>query len=190
MSESQQTTTRRVTFNSNLKHSEENFKLMVKVVSHLANVVEGQTFDSLWEQVSSKPVDYYRRHFRRENKRTNPLASVKRPRTAYTFFTQERRNAIKDKHADKGFGDISKLLAAEWHSLSDKKRAVYVKREQADKARYEAAKAELATSVEESAAPVVEEPVATETVEPVEAPARKSRGSSKPTSRRGKRGGK
>jgi hypothetical protein len=167
MAEAQQTT-RRVTFNSQLKHSEDHFKLMVKVVTHLAGTIEGQTFDGLWELVSSKPVDYYRRHFRRENKRTNPLASIKRPRTAYTFFTSERRNAIKDSHPDKSFGDVSKLLAEEWHKLSDKKRAVYVKREQADKKRYETAKAELTTPAEETPAPAEETPApAEETPAPV-----------------------
>jgi hypothetical protein len=158
------TTPRRVTFNSQLRNSEDNFKLMVKVLTHLSEVVEGQTFEGLWEHVSSKPVEYYRRHFRRENKRTNPLSDVKRPRTAYTFFTQERRNAIKEANTDKTFGDISKILAAEWHSLSDKKRAVFVKREQADKQRYATAKAEIEASLA-AAAPeeqTPQEPVAVE----------------------------
>jgi FtsZ-interacting cell division protein ZipA len=182
MSETQ-TTPRRVTFNSSLKHSEDHFKLMVKVLNHLADNVEGQTFDGLWELVSSKPVDYYRRHFRRENKRTNPLASIKRPRTAYTFFTSERRNAIKDSHPDKSFGDVSKLLAAEWHKLSDKKRAVYVKREQADKARYETAKAELtAATPAAEPAPVVETPVE-------EAPVQETRSRS-PVAKKAKGGAK
>jgi hypothetical protein len=183
MSEAQQTT-RRITFNSQLKQSEEHFKLMVRVVTHLAGTLEGQTFDGLWELVSSKPVDYYRRHFRRENKRTNPLASVKRPRTAYTFFTQERRNAIKDSHPDTSFGDISKLLAAEWHKLSDKKRAVYVKREQADKQRYETAKAELLSASDSTPAPVEETPAP---VEETPAPVKKEKSTTKSTSRRGKK---
>lgn len=180
-------TPRRVTFNSSLKHSEENFKLMVKVLTHLASAVEGQTFDGLWEHVSSKPVDYYRRHFRRENKRNNPLASVKRPRTAYTFFTSERRNAIKESNPDKSFGEISQLLAVEWHALNDKKRAAYVKREQADKARYESAKAEMTpdTPVADVAAPVAEEavpvaaPVAEEAVPVSSPPAKKAKTSAK-----------
>ena len=188
-------TTRRTTFNSSLKHSEEQFKLMVKVVTHLANSVEGQTFDGLWELVSSKPVEYYRRHFRRENKRTNPLASIKRPRTAYTFFTSERRNAIKEGNPDKGFGEISQLLAVEWHALSDKKRAAYVKREQADKARYETAKAELMAQQGDTAAPAEEAPV--ETPAPVEeapkaaAPAKKAKSAAPKGARKAaKKGGR
>jgi FtsZ-interacting cell division protein ZipA len=186
-------TTRRTTFNSSLKHSEDHFKLMVKVLTHLADSVEGQTFDGLWELVSSKPVEYYRRHFRRENKRTNPLASIKRPRTAYTFFTSERRNAIKEGNPDKGFGEISQLLAVEWHALSDKKRATYVKREQADKVRYETAKAELMAQQGDTAAPA-EVPV--ETPAPVEetpkpAPAKKAKSAaSKGAKKSAKKGGR
>lgn len=193
---STQTTTRRTTFNSNLKQSEEHFKLMVKVLTHLADSVEGQTFDGLWELVSSKPVEYYRRHFRRENKRTNPLASIKRPRTAYTFFTSERRNAIKEGNPQKSFGEISQLLAVEWHALTDKKRATYVKREQADKARYETAKAELmaqqqgtetTTTVVAEAEPVVEaapEPTQKRARSP---PAKKAKGAKKAAKKGGRR---
>lgn len=199
MSSTTETTTpRRVTFNSSIKQSEENFKLMVKVLTHLAGAVEGQTFEGLWEHVSSKPVEYYRRHFRRENKRNNPLAGVKRPRTAYTFFTSERRNAIKESNPDKSFGEISQLLAVEWHALSDKKRATYVKREQADKARYETAKAELATAdttettaapVEEVAAPVAEAPApaAKRSSSP---PAKKAKSAAKPKKAAAKKGGR
>lgn len=179
-------TPRRVTFNSSLKQSEGNFKLMVKVLTHLAGAVEGQTFEGLWEQVSSKPVDYYRRHFRRENKRSNPLAGVKRPRTAYTFFTSERRNAIKESNPDKSFGEISQLLAVEWHALSEKKRAAYVKREQADKARYETAKAEITVATAETTAEPVEdthEPVE-DTVESAEETPESAEETSEPVSKR------
>ena len=166
---SAETQTRRITFNSQLKSDEQLFKTMKKVLTHLGDNIVGHTFDSLWEFVSSKPVDYYARHFRRENKRTNPLSSIKRPRTAYTFFTSERRNAIKASNPDKSFGDISKMVAAEWRKLSDKKRAAYVKREDADKQRYEAAKAELLASgstAEPVEAPVAEEPVSQEASPP------------------------
>ena len=187
-------TTRRTTFNSSLKHSEDQFKLMVKVLTHLADSVEGQTFDGLWELVSSKPVEYYRRHFRRENKRTNPLASIKRPRTAYTFFTSERRNAIKEGNPDKGFGEISQLLAVEWHALSDKKRAAYVKREQADKARYETAKAELMAQQGDTAAPAeapVEAPAPVEEAPKAAAPAKKAKAAAPKGARKAaKKGGR
>ena len=136
-------TTRRVSFNSQLKSNEDLFKTMRKVITHLSENIEGQTYENLWDLVSTKPEEYYRRHFRRENKRNNPLSEIKRPRTAYTFFTQERRNAIKESNPNKSFGEISKMVAAEWHKLSDKKRAAYVKRENADKARYETAKAQI-----------------------------------------------
>ena len=198
MSSTTETTTqRRVTFNSSIKQSEGNFKLMVKVLTHLAGTVEGQTFEGLWEHVSSKPVEYYRRHFRRENKRNNPLAGVKRPRTAYTFFTSERRNAIKESNPDKSFGEISQLLAVEWHALSDKKRSTYVKREQADKARYETAKAELtSTSTETVDAPVeevaepVEEVVAPAAKRSSSPPAKKAKSSSKAKKPASKKGGR
>lgn len=153
-------TTRRVSFNSQLKGSEDLFKTMRKVITHLAENIEGQTYENLWDLVSTKPEEYYRRHFRRENKRNNPLSEIKRPRTAYTFFTQERRNAIKESNPNKSFGEISKMVAAEWRKLSKKARATYVKREEADKQRYETAKAELtaATATAEEQPEQVEEP--------------------------------
>lgn len=175
---------KRVTFNSQLKADEQTFKTMQKVLAHIGEHIVGHTFDSLWELVSSKPVDYYKKHFRRENKRTNPLSNIKRPRTAYTFFTKERRNQIQAKNQDKGFGEISKMVSEEWGKLSVKKRAPYVKLEEEDKARYEAAKAEVLaaqpTNVEPDAP--VETPAPVE--EPSSPPAKKA---AKSKSKGGKR---
>lgn len=154
------TTARRVTFNSHLRTSQDNFKTTVKMLHHLADNLEGVEFDTLWELVSSKPQEHYTRHFRRENKRNNPLSDVKRPRTAYSFFTQEQRNAISAKHTDKSFGEVSKLVAAAWGALSEKKRAPYRKLEAADKERYETEKATVL-----AAAPVVEETTTSDEVE-------------------------
>lgn len=167
------TTARRVTFNSHLRGSQDNFKTTVKMLHHLADNLEGVEFSTLWELVSSKPEEHYTRHFRRENKRNNPLSDVKRPRTAYSFFTQEQRNTISAKNADKSFGEVSKLVAAAWNALSEKKRAPYRKLETADKERYETEKAAVlaaapveAAPVEEVAAPVEE--VAEEPASPAE----------------------
>lgn len=163
------TTARRVTFNSHLRGSQDNFKTTVKMLQHLASNLEGVEFDTLWELVSSKPQDHYTRHFRRENKRNNPLSDVKRPRTAYSFFTQEQRNTISAKNSDKSFGEVSKLVAAAWNALSEKKRAPYKKLETADKERYETEKAAVlaAAPVAEEAAPVAEEAAPVQEAAPV-----------------------
>ena len=176
------TTTRRVTFNSHLRGSQDNFKTTVKMLHHLADNLEGVEFSALWELVSSKPVEHYTRHFRRENKRNNPLSDVKRPRTAYSFFTQEQRNTISAKNTDKSFGEVSKLVASAWNALSEKKRAPYRKLETADKQRYETEKAAVlaATSAqaEEVAAPV-EEPASPAEPEPKRVKSTKAKSSSK-----------
>ena len=165
------TTARRVTFNSHLRSAQENFKTTVKMLHHLADNLEGVEFSTLWELVSSKPEEHYSRHFRRENKRNNPLADVKRPRTAYSFFTQEQRNDISAKHSDKSFGEVSKLVAAAWNALSEKKRAPYKKREAADKERYEAEKAAILAAAPAQAETTTEAPVEAAPVEEPASPA-------------------
>jgi hypothetical protein len=166
MTTTQSSTPRQVTFNTEMKKDKRSFDLMVKVITHLSENVENQTFDTLWDLVSSKPLKFYTKHFRHEAKKNNPLSDVKRPRTAYTYFTKDRRNAIRDENPDRSFGDISKLLSVEWRALSARKLSTYTKLEQADKSRYAKEKVEVeahlaTTPVEEVVEEVVVEPVAT-----------------------------
>lgn len=191
--ESTPATTRRVTFNSHLRCSQDNFKTTVKMLHHLADNLEGVEFSALWDLVSSKPEDHYSRHFRRENKRNNPLADVKRPRTAYSFFTQEQRNTISAKNTDKSFGEVSKLVAAAWNALSEKKRAPYRKLETADKERYETEKAAVLAAAPvqaEEAAPVEAEVVAEEPASPAEPAPKRVKSAKSKSGKGGKKSGK
>ncbi|KAM0747747.1 hypothetical protein T439DRAFT_328412 [Meredithblackwellia eburnea MCA 4105] len=65
----------------------------------------------------------------------------KRPLSAYMFFSQENRNAIKDENPNASFGDVGKLLGAKWKDMSDAEKKPYNTSAENDKIRYESEKA-------------------------------------------------
>lgn len=153
---------------SQIRASEGNFKLAQKLVTALS---EKYSFDFAegWEVVSNRSVENLTRMFRRERRRNDPLAQVKKPRTAFSFFTQERRPKVQAANPSAGFGDLSRLVSAEWKKLSDKDRAKFKSMEDKDKSRYQTERtrvlAEVAASTEATstteATPVAETPAAT-----------------------------
>ncbi|KAJ1815427.1 Non-histone chromosomal protein 6 [Coemansia sp. RSA 2599] len=77
----------------------------------------------------------------------------KRALSAYMFFSQAKRQVVKDENPNASFGNIGKLLGDMWKSMSDKEKAPYVKQADEDKKRYDAQKAAYAGndgSVDES----------------------------------------
>lgn len=153
---------------SQIRASEGNFKLAQKLVTALS---EKYSFDFAegWEVVSNRPVENLTRMFRRERRRNDPLAQVKKPRTAFSFFTQERRPKVQVANPNAGFGDLSRLVSAEWKKITDKDRAKFKSMEDKDKSRYQTERtrvlAEVSASTEATSTtetvPVVETPVAT-----------------------------
>lgn len=65
----------------------------------------------------------------------------KRGLSAFMFFSQEQREKIKKSNPEATFGQLGKLLGEAWKELNDKDKAPYVKKAEADKARYEKEKA-------------------------------------------------
>lgn len=167
---------------SQIRASEGNFKLAQKIVTALSEKYSFD-FNEGWEVLSNRSVDNLTRMFRRERRRNDPLAQVKKPRTAFSFFTQERRPKVQTANPTAGFGDLSRLVSAEWKSITDKERTRFKSMEEKDKSRYQTERtrvlAEVAANAESTSTTTTESaPVET----PVETPAPTKRA----TSRRGK----
>jgi hypothetical protein len=65
----------------------------------------------------------------------------KRSLSAYMFFSIEHRAAVKAKNPDATFGDLGKLIAADWAALPAPAKKKYEAEAAKDKVRYEREKA-------------------------------------------------
>ena len=65
---------------------------------------------------------------------------VKKPKSAYLFFCDEKRAAVQKKNPGKKMGDISKVLGQLWGNISDEERKKFQDLHEKDKDRYEEAK--------------------------------------------------
>lgn len=73
----------------------------------------------------------------RRRKRAKKNAPTK-ARSAYLYFTKDVRAELSKKNPDKSFGDLTKLVAARWKTLSDAQKKKYVKQAADDRKRYDA----------------------------------------------------
>lgn len=152
---------------SNVRESVSHYKLARKIVEQIC---QSNNLDvtTVWSSISSRDFDALDRHFRREKRRKDPLSSVKKPRTAFSFFTQANRNDIQIKNPTLSFGAVSKLVGEQWKALDDKSRAKYLALENEDKARYCTARQkvmdDMALNSVAASAPVATEPVAAESI--------------------------
>jgi hypothetical protein len=171
-----------MSISSQIRASEGNFKLAQKIVTALSEKYSFE-FNEGWEVLSNRSVDNLTRMFRRERRRNDPLAQVKKPRTAFSFFTQERRPKVQTANPNAGFGDLSRLVSAEWKSISDKERTRFKSMEEKDKSRYQTERTRVLAEVAANA-----ESASTTTTEsaPVETPAETPAPTKRATSRRGK----
>ena len=129
-----------MSFTHRFKKNEDGFKLAVELLQSVCTQ-NNLEFATVWGQVSVRDVDYLKKFHRRERKKNDPLSQVKRHRTAFSFFTQERRNPIAQNNPNLGFGE--ELVGKEWQNLSDKAKAKYKKLETADRKRYDKAREEI-----------------------------------------------
>jgi hypothetical protein len=165
---------------SQIRASEGNFKLAQKIVTALSEKYSFD-FNEGWEVLSNRSVDNLTRMFRRERKRNDPLAQVKKPRTAFSFFTQERRPKVQVANPKAGFGDLSRLVSAEWKNITDKERARFKSMEDKDKSRYQTERTRVLAEVAANA-----ESTSTTESAPDETPAETPAPTKRTTSRRGK----
>lgn len=59
----------------------------------------------------------------------------KKPFSAYLFFASERRPEI-NKEPNLPFGDVTKMIAEEWKTMTDEQKKKYVEIAERDKQRY------------------------------------------------------
>jgi hypothetical protein len=84
--------------------------------------------------MTETPFDMPKGKGKKEKK--DPLAP-KKGLSSYMFFFKENRERIKSENPDAEFGEIGKLIGAEWKALEEDQKAVYEKKSQQDKKRYE-----------------------------------------------------
>ena len=53
------------------------------------------------------------------------------------FFANEQRDSVREENPGITFGQVGKILGERWKALSEKQRAPYEAKAQADKKRYE-----------------------------------------------------
>ncbi|KAL1968320.1 hypothetical protein VTN77DRAFT_1849 [Rasamsonia byssochlamydoides] len=75
-----------------------------------------------------------------EKKKKDPNAP-KRGLSAYMFFANEQREAVREQNPGISFGQVGKLLGERWKSLTEEQRRPYEEKAAADKKRYEDEKA-------------------------------------------------
>lgn len=173
-----------MSISSQIRASEDNFKLARKIVDTLS-AKYSFTFDEAWAELSNRNVDNLTKMFRKERRRNDPLSQVKKPRTSFSFFTQEYRPKVQAANPTASFGDLSRLVSAEWKSLSDKERTRFKGMETTDKERYQTERArvmaEVASAASTTESASTETPaVTTETpVAETPAPVKKARRSGK-----------
>jgi hypothetical protein len=116
------------------------FKLTQKLVAALAEKFSFK-FEDGWSTVSTRSVDNVQKRLKRERRRANPAASVKHPRTAFSFFTQHQRPIEAGKHKDATFGQLSRFVSEAWKALTPIQLQSYKDMEAKDKARYQTERA-------------------------------------------------
>ncbi|RJL30105.1 non-histone chromosomal protein 6 [Bailinhaonella thermotolerans] len=61
----------------------------------------------------------------------------KRPRSAYMYFSQDKRDEVVKENPDVGFGQIGKILGERWRSLGPEEKRPYEEKADADRRRYD-----------------------------------------------------
>ena len=125
-----------------IRRNESNLKVAQSVVRALSEKYEFD-FEEGWNSVCSTSVKKLNLKFRRLRKRQGPYSDLKRPRTAFCIYTQEKRNEVASENSDLAFADLSKKVGELWRGLGDKERKHYKSLEEKDKKRYEKEKAKI-----------------------------------------------
>ena len=139
-----------------IRSSEATFKLAQRLVDSLSERFSFNK-DDAWNHVSSMSVEAINRKMRKERRKANPASQVKKPRTAFSFFTQQQRPLIQSKNPTAKFGDLSRLVSNEWKALTEAQMKDFKEREAADRARYDT---ELAAAKARASAEPTTEPAA------------------------------
>jgi hypothetical protein len=74
---------------------------------------------------------------RRKQKKWKDPNKPKRAMSAFFCYSQAERPNVKENHPDASFGDVARILSAQYKALSDKDMKKYVKKAEQDKMRYQ-----------------------------------------------------
>ena len=127
---------------TSIRSDEKCFVLAQKIITSLSEKYSFNA-DEAWECISSTSIPNLTKKFKKLKKANNPLSSIKKPRTAFSFYTKTQRVKIGQANPNASFGELSKLVSVAWKSLSDKEMKTYRNMETKDKKRYEDEKATL-----------------------------------------------
>ena len=174
-----------MTIASQLRKSEELFQFANNLVGALAEHYNLERTEA-WAVLSpNRTVEALRKHFKKERRRNDPLRQIKNARTAFSFFTKDQRPRVHEQNPNASFGELSRLVSAEWNKLSESQRKKYKTLESDDRVRFEKEKTELMERLATEAAAAPSEPVTTptETEEstPAPTPAKAKKSKSKAT---------
>jgi len=92
----------------------------------------------------------------KKTKKAKSADDIKHPKTAYIFFCSEHRKAVKEQNPNMSSKEITSELAKMWGDIDEDTKAKYTAMYQADKARYDAEKAEKSSASEASDSEVEE----------------------------------
>lgn len=120
---------------SHIRMSDATFKLAQKLVESLSERF-GFSKDDAWNHVSSMSVEVISRKMRKERRKQNPTSQIKKPRTAFSFFTQRQRPLIQAQNPTAKFGDLSRFVSVEWKKLTETQLKEYKDDEAKDRVRY------------------------------------------------------
>jgi hypothetical protein len=70
-------------------------------------------------------------------KKAKDVNAPKKGMSAFMMFSNENRNKIKTDNPEATFGEIGRKVGEAWKALNDKQKAVYTKKAEEDKQRYE-----------------------------------------------------
>ena len=73
----------------------------------------------------------YRRS-RRNRRRYGP----KKPKSAFLYFSCDRRSSLKEEQPDLKITDVSRLLGDEWNHLTEEEKQPYLQQAAKDRDRY------------------------------------------------------
>jgi hypothetical protein len=74
-------------------------------------------------------------------KAKTPSDGPKRPRSAYMYFSNERRVALREEKPGMSITDCSKVIGGEWKALTDEQKQPYAEMASKDRERYNTEKA-------------------------------------------------
>jgi len=80
---------------------------------------------------------YGKKHPKKTRKTKKDPNHPKHPKNGYLYYTQDVRKRRQDQNPDKGFKEITNLVAEEWRNLSDAKKKKYLDMAKKDRERYQ-----------------------------------------------------